>query len=690
MHYHCLTSKRDIINQVNADEDSLGILSHSTPTSFQGRRITTITHDTPFHSSHSPFFISPLSTKPHNNPIIVFSLHSSVSFQFFSLQRKSRSITSLTLMQGRCPYPVLYDLCLQANSTLSRYRQIISDFSSSHIKFVDAEFPNSGVERLEDHFSSNAISGQVSRDSVFQGKLKDCFLMAACLQLSQMPDLIPSLFVNPDISSGCCCLRFTAFGRPYYVIVDTIVPFENGVPVYAHPGESTDSIWFCLLEKAYAKLMGGWDQISGNSPDSIANIFGFWTNTEKVAAVGNVVDFVAGLLKETPLVFAATPPGGNAVKHGLTERHGYAVIGVGGRGVQLMDPRLDCQPAGRVFTVSAAVFKSVFQSVGWAIPLGKEWTASEIEFDISGELDGRFFGGDGPYVGNLPQWEVTFPQRCPFRVVCVMASKSENSIGFCMCQNGGNKVSYKKLEDVEFKGAIQGSSYSMKGMITKVGSPYTLAISRKVRAVEPAHVYARIEAPCRFVVTPISEPPFDSLAHACAVWQFTPGGNDGVGKFAPQWHLECSGPARLYIRASKGSSRAQHSFFVGVPNTTGRFVRPGKFYHEVRLHPDSPFELDFVDIDAAWTYVIVGVTRVKDVKPSQCSFDLWSSSPISLEEARSPSADENVLVQAGRRSIQLSGKLPTPRTAPNGRGPQVPGDFSGIGVARLYKMMEDL
>jgi hypothetical protein len=640
-------------------------------------------------------------------------------------------------MEGRCPYPFLYELVLQADATLSRYREIISAFQSRRKKFVDPDFPGARGERLEEHFSPNVLSGKISPDSVFQGKLKDCFLMAALMQLAALPDLIPPLFVDPDISSGCCCLRFTLIGRPYYVIIDTCVPFEGDTPMHAFPGNRSDSIWFCLVEKAYAKLMGGWAKIAGNSPDALSNILGCWALSEKVTSVQNLESHLTSLLKETPLVFLSTPTSGDATKCGLSDFHGYAVTSLSTAGkeraVRVVDPRGGLPT--RVFNVPISKCKGIFQSVSCAIPVRNGWSASAFEFDLLQEHDGRFFAGDGPYIGNLPQWKVTFSAQTAFRVVIIMVSKSENTIGFCMCQNRGEKVSYKKLEEVEFKTAIQASCHTMRGN-AKGGAPYTVAVSRKLRAADPAHVYCRIEAASRFVLEPIAEPNLAALQHVHGAAQLTPGADDGVPK---QWHLTVAGPARLHIRATKSRSPAQHSLVIGVPSTPGRFTKPGLFSHEVRIHPDSPLEVDFVDILPAWSYVTVGVNRVKHAQPSECEFDLYCSAPISLEDISAAQVDVNdaLFPQPGQRSgervVAARGAPPAvasrgappvgasrgapagvgsrgapvaaSRAAPprgaarggassggagnRGRGPPA-GDFRGTGIATLYHMMEDL
>jgi hypothetical protein len=321
--------------------------------------------------------------------------------------------------------------------------------------------------------------------------------------------------------------------------------------------------------------MGGWCRIAGNSADAAANILGCFAATERVAEIADVGRWIAGALGETPLVFASTPPVGDAARYGLTDNHWYAVVGAAASGIALIDPRPDARRTGRVFTVSAGVFAAAFQSVAYAVLPGSGWVDAEIWFEIAGENDGRFFAGDGPYMGNIPQWKVRFTEPCTFRIVCVMVSKSENVIGFRMCRNEGNKVSYKELEDVEFKGAIEGSFYAMKGKID-MPRTYTLAISWK-KGKNPAYVYCRIEAERPFEVAPIREPPLDELEHVTACGKCIPGRNDGVGKFAPQWHLRIGGPARVIIRVSTAGARTQHSFFVGVPNTPGRFSRPGRF-----------------------------------------------------------------------------------------------------------------
>jgi hypothetical protein len=260
-----------------------------------------------------------------------------------------------------------------------------------------------------------------------------------------------------------------------------------------------------------------------------------------------------------------------------------------------------------------------------------------------------------------------------------------------MCQNRGNKVSYKKLEDVEFKAAIQGTSYSFAAVATSL-TPYTLAISRKVTAPEPAHVYCRIESAAPFVVNPIAERSLSELFHVAASGVLNPGAADGVLKSCPQWRLAVHGPARLFLRTASRGARVQHSFFVGVPTAPGRFSKPSKFYYEVRLHPDSPFEVDFVDIRGDWDFVVVGVTRVKHAAPSECVFDLWCGAQLGLE-AMKPITDDGPLMQASRMVTQAP---PPPRPARGGGNPSrrarggAKPSFEGVAVGRLYKMMEDL
>ncbi|KAF8292481.1 putative cysteine peptidase, Clan CA, family C2 [Trypanosoma cruzi] len=64
---------------------------------------------------------------------------------------------------------------------------------------------------------------------------------------------------NLGLFAFCFCIRSSLVT----VIVDDQIPFLNGEPAGIHHGRDSDDYWGCLVEKAFAKLYGGYDNISG-------------------------------------------------------------------------------------------------------------------------------------------------------------------------------------------------------------------------------------------------------------------------------------------------------------------------------------------------------------------------------------------------------------------------------------------
>ena len=118
-----------------------------------------------------------------------------------------------------------------------------------------------------------------TRGDVGQGGLGDCWAISAMASLSGRPDLlkvvIPDLYQQVLYGSKYCGIlrfRFYHFGSWTEVVIDDILPFkENGALIFAHNPEArrpggTREWWLSLLEKAYAKLEGGYENLKGGLP----------------------------------------------------------------------------------------------------------------------------------------------------------------------------------------------------------------------------------------------------------------------------------------------------------------------------------------------------------------------------------------------------------------------------------------
>ncbi|RLV98461.1 hypothetical protein DV515_00010787 [Chloebia gouldiae] len=112
----------------------------------------------------------------------------------------------------------------------------------------------------------------MSSHDFHQGKLGNCWFVAACsclaLRKSLWQQVIPDYKEqewdpkNPRKYAGIFRFRFWRFGEWTEVVVDDLLPTENGELIYCHSNVRNE-FWSALLEKAYAKLAGSYQALDG-------------------------------------------------------------------------------------------------------------------------------------------------------------------------------------------------------------------------------------------------------------------------------------------------------------------------------------------------------------------------------------------------------------------------------------------
>lgn len=121
---------------------------------------------------------------------------------------------------------------------------------------------------------------QVVRDGIcpndiFQGRLGDCYLLSSLSALAEFPERLERILINRESSpKGLYSVALNVNGDWQMINLDDFFPTNARKITFCH--SQTAEIWAMLLEKAYAKVYGGYWNIGtgGFAEDALKDLTG--------------------------------------------------------------------------------------------------------------------------------------------------------------------------------------------------------------------------------------------------------------------------------------------------------------------------------------------------------------------------------------------------------------------------------
>ncbi|XP_028274570.1 calpain-9 [Parambassis ranga] len=210
--------------------------------------------------------------------------------------------------------------------------------------FVDHHFPvgelemQSGVKWKRPKElcpSPQFIVNGASRLDICQGKLNDCWLLSAIASLAVnrplLRKVVPLEQSFQDGYNGSFAFRFWQYGEWEEVRIDDFLPTQNNDLIYLRSPEKQE-FWSSLLEKAYAKLKGGYRALDMGFPhEAMVDMTGGVAEVLNVASMPrDLPAFLGHLLAKGALINCANCQGPLEQRNelGIMFRHAYSLTAV--------------------------------------------------------------------------------------------------------------------------------------------------------------------------------------------------------------------------------------------------------------------------------------------------------------------------------------------------------------------------
>ena len=288
------------------------------------------------------------------------------------------------------------------------------------------------------------VCEKIDPDDIYQGSLGDCYLLAAISSIANAPHRIKRLFLIKNYNkNGVYIVALCINGIWQEIIMDDYFVCDKNTKKPSFNYNKNNELWVMLLEKAWAKVHGGYMNISsGITREALRDLTGAPAKTFFTDSVDSG-KFWERLLESYERNFVMT--GGSddlsygkgdvfVSKIGLAGSHAYAILGVYEIGE-------DNGALRRVFGYERKDFYRVERVLKLRNPWGRgEWKGDwgdgdprwtkrlRLEFGMEVREDGIFFMGYDSYLKFFSDTQICyFYDRYKYSAVSLLTGPLEET-----------------------------------------------------------------------------------------------------------------------------------------------------------------------------------------------------------------------------------------------------------------------
>ena len=292
-----------------------------------------------------------------------------------------------------------------------------------------------------------------SKFDINQGQLGDCWFLAAVQSLAKYDHIINHV-LNIEVNTfdhnaycGAFIFTFWRYGEYRKVLIDDRLPTRNGHLIYLNcvydeNDRDKAEFWPCLLEKAYAKLKGGYNNIEGGfASEAFTDMIGSMGTYVKIKDLGfsntSLFDYINDHIQSGGFISCSTQKN----NEGIVPGHAYSITKTA-----MLDSHALIRVRNPWGNFEAVNTKWADRSDKW------DWYENFAEqHDFKNDNDGEFWLDISEFVNFFENLTISLPKK--------------QGLAICTSSNAGKF--WTDLVETDFK-LEKGTSYRDKKFLPRI------------------------------------------------------------------------------------------------------------------------------------------------------------------------------------------------------------------------------